>query len=109
MVEYTLSLDSIFGALSDPTRRGILQQVSNNELSVGQIARQYDLTFSAVSKHLKVLERAQLILKRRSGKEQMVILAPDALVPASEYLEAYRVMWESRFDALDQYLKETKE
>lgn len=109
MVEYSLSLDSIFGALSDPTRRAILQQVSSNELSVGQIAKHYDLTFAAVSKHLKVLERAKLIIKRRRGKQQMVHLAPQSLEPAAQFIEIYRAMWESRFDALEQYLNETKE
>lgn len=106
MVEYTLSLDSIFKALSDPTRRDILQQVSVSELSVGQIARHYNLTFAAVSKHLKVLERAKLVIKRRRGKEQIVHLAPASLAPAAEYIDNYRSMWENRLDALEIYLNQ---
>ena len=109
MVEYTFSLDSTFGALSDPTRRDILRRISNTELSVGQIARFYDLTFAGVSKHLKVLERAKLIIKRRRGKEQMVSLAPQAFADAAEYLEWYRNLWETRLDSLEQYLNESKE
>jgi DNA-binding transcriptional ArsR family regulator len=106
MVEYSLSLDSTFGALSDPTRRDILRRVSDDELSVGQLARFYDLTFAAVSKHLKVLEKARLIIKRRNGKEQLVSLAPQALAEAVEYIEWYKQFMESRLDALEIYLKE---
>ena len=104
MVEYALSLDSVFGSLADATRRDILQRVAERELSVSEIANNYDLTLAAVSKHLKVLEKAMLIIKRRRGKQQLVHLAPEALTPASDYLEAYRKMWEVRFDALEEYL-----
>lgn len=104
MVEYTLSLDSIFASLADPTRRDILRRVSGEELSVGEIAQPYDLTFAAVSKHLKVLERAKLIIKRRRGKEQMVQLAPRALADAAEYLQWYQQFMESRLDSLEDYL-----
>src|SRR3954468_24318034 len=109
MVEYTFTLDNTFAALADSTRRDILQRVSQAELSVGEIARFYDLTFAAVAKHLKVLERAELINKRRRGKQQMVSLAPQAFADAAEYLEWYRKLWENRLDALDQYLSEIKE
>jgi DNA-binding transcriptional ArsR family regulator len=107
MVEY--SLDTTFGALADPTRRDILQRLSYIELSVGEIARFYNLTFAAVSKHLKVLERARLIVKRRRAKQQMVSLAPQAFADAAEYLEWYRDLWETRLDSLEQYLNEDKE
>ncbi len=108
MVEYTLNLDSIFSSLADPTRRDILRRVSDHELSVSQIAEPYHLTFAAVSKHLKVLERARLIIKRRKGKEQLVQIAPQTLASADEYLEFYRKFWENKFDSLDNYLKEEK-
>jgi DNA-binding transcriptional ArsR family regulator len=107
MVEYTFSLDNIFGALADPTRRDILRRVSSAEMSVGEIARYYDLTFAAVSKHLKVLEKAKMIIKRRKGKEQIVSLAPQALADASEYLDWYKRFWETRLDALAVYLEES--
>lgn len=109
MVEYALSLDSIFSSLADSTRRDILRRVSSEELSVGEIAKPYDLTFAAVSKHLKVLEKARLIIKERRGKEQMVHIAPGALLGAEEYLEFYRKHWEHQLDSLESYLKETKE
>jgi DNA-binding transcriptional ArsR family regulator len=67
MVEYTLSLDSIFSSLADPTRRDILRRLITQELSISELAKPYDITFAAVSKHLKVLERAQLIIKRGHG------------------------------------------
>jgi DNA-binding transcriptional ArsR family regulator len=103
MVEYTL--DNTFAALADPTRRDILLRLSAVELSVGEIAKFYDLTFAAISKHLKVLERASLIIKRRRGKQQMVSLAPQAFADASEYLDWYRQFWEQRLDALNIYLE----
>jgi DNA-binding transcriptional ArsR family regulator len=106
MVEYTLSLDSVFSSLADPTRRDILRRLINQELSISAVAKPYDLTFAAVSKHLKVLEKAQLIIKQRRGKEQMVSVSPLALKDAADYLENYRVLWDERFQNLDKLLKE---
>ena len=104
MVEYTLNLDSVFGCLSDPTRRDMLRRIADHELSVGEIAHFYDLTFAAVSKHLKVLEKAKLIVKRRRGKQQMVSLTPQAFADAAEYIDWYRSLWENRLDSLEDYL-----
>lgn len=106
MVEYpTINLNQVFHALADPTRRDILARVSRQSLSVGRIARDYKLTFAAVSKHLKVMEKAQLVIKQRHGKEQVVSAAPSTVKDASEYLKRYEAMWNERFDALDKYLK----
>jgi DNA-binding transcriptional ArsR family regulator len=106
MVEYTLSLDSIFSSLADPTRRDILRRLIHDELTISEIAKPYALTFAAISKHLKVLEKAQLIIKRRRGKEQMVSVAPQALNDAADYLENYRLLWDERFQSLDKLLKQ---
>lgn len=106
MVEYVSELDLVFGSLSDPTRRDILARVARGEFSVGELVKFYDLSFAAVSKHLKVLEQAKLIIKRKEGKKQMVTLAPGALRSADEYLEQYRQMWQSRFDKLENLLNE---
>jgi DNA-binding transcriptional ArsR family regulator len=106
MVEYAMDLDSVFGALSDGTRRDILRRLLNAELSIGEIAKPYDLTFAAISKHLKVLEKAKLIIKRRRGKEQMVQIDPVGLKDASEFFTFYEQLWIDRFDALEEYLKE---
>jgi DNA-binding transcriptional ArsR family regulator len=106
MVEYSLSLDSIFSSLADPTRRDILKRLITQELTISEIAQPYNLTFAAISKHLKVLERAELIIKKRRGKEQMVSVAPLALKDAADYLESYRLLWDERFQSLDKLLKE---
>jgi len=109
MVEYTLQLDDVFASLADPTRRDILRRVSERQLTISEIALPYNLTFAAVSKHLKVLERARLIIKRRRGKQQLVTLTPQTLKAADDYLEFYRDLWERRLDSLDKYLKQSKE
>lgn len=106
MVEYTYQLDSIFNSLADPTRRDILARVARAEYSVGELVAQYDISFAAISKHLKVLEDACLIRKRKEGRKRMVSLAPGALKSADEYLEQYREMWQSRYDKLDALLNE---
>lgn len=106
MVEYTYKLDTIFASLSDPIRRDILTRVARYEHSVGELVAFYDVSFAAISKHLKVLEQARLIHKRKEGKKHMISMAPGALRSADEYLEQYRQMWQSRFDKLDELLKE---
>lgn len=106
MVEYSLQLDSVFGSLADPTRRDILKRVARSELTVSQIAYPYDMSLAAVSKHLKILQKARLIVKRRKGKEQMVGLAPQTIADAAEYLQWYRGFMEDRLDSLENYLKD---
>lgn len=106
MVEYTFALDDVFSCLADPTRRDILQRVSDTELTVSDIALPYDMSLAAVSKHIKILESAKLIIKRRRGKQQMVSLAPNALKSADEYLEQYRARWQSRYEKLESLLNE---
>lgn len=104
MVEYTLSLDSVFASLADPTRRDILRRVSASELTIGEIASPYDLTFAAISKHLKVLEKAKLITKRRRGKQQMVSLVPQTLAEANDYLMWYQRFTGQKLESLENYL-----
>ncbi len=108
MVEYTFAtpLDAIFGSLADPTRRDILHRLMSGGMSVGEVAAPYNLTFAAISKHLRVLEEAKLVIKRKRGRERVVCLAPQALVQADGYLMQYRQMWQNRFDSLESYLKE---
>lgn len=90
MVEYTYQLDTIFTSLGDPIRRDILNRVARCEHSVGELVACYDVSFAAISKHLKVLERACLIRKRKEGRKHMIRLAPEALRSVDEYLEQYR-------------------
>ena len=105
MVESSLQLDALFTALSDSTRRSILARVAEVEMSIGEIAEHYKLTFAAISKHIKVLEKAQLVTKRRRGREQVVIIVPSTLDLAQEHIEKYAKMWGDRFDALESLVK----
>jgi DNA-binding transcriptional ArsR family regulator len=106
MVERNTYLDGIFGSLADPIRRDILRRLMNAQYSVSQIAEHYQISFAAVAKHLKVLEKACLITKQRKGKEQIVCIVPQSLHDASDYLAQYEALWNYRFDALDKVLEE---
>jgi DNA-binding transcriptional ArsR family regulator len=106
MVEQDIYLDNLFSSLADPIRRDILRRLINATFTVGQIAKDYEISFAAVAKHLHVLEKARLVKKQRRGKEQVVSIAPQALKDASEYLARYEALWNYRFDALDKLLKE---
>ena len=109
MVESNAQLDLLFAALADSTRRSILARVAEAEMSIGEIARHYGLTFAAISKHIKVLEKAKLVSKRRRGKEQMVIIVPDSLNVAQHHIGRYAELWGQRFDKLEAILKEQGE
>lgn len=89
MVECSLPLDQIFGSLANPVRRDILKRAARKERSIGDIAKRYKMTFAGISKHLKVLEKAKLIQKRRRGKEYLVRLEPKTLSDATSYLRQY--------------------
>lgn len=104
MVESNIQLDLLFTALSDSTRRSILARVAKFEMSIGEIAQHYKLTFAAISKHIQVLEKAQFVTKRRRGKEQIVIIVPDTVRIAQEHIERYATMWSGRFDTLENLL-----
>ncbi len=91
MVEYTLRLDDVFGSLADPTRRDILRRAACSELTVNEIANHYDMSLAAVSKHLKVLEQAKLITKRKKGRRHLVHAVPQAMEEAERFLEEYRL------------------
>jgi DNA-binding transcriptional ArsR family regulator len=99
-------LDRVFRALSDTTRRSILRRVAKRELTISEIAEPYDLTFAAVSKHLKVLEQARLIDRRRDGSFQMISLNPEAMKSADQWLKFYRQFWTARLGALKTLLEE---
>jgi DNA-binding transcriptional ArsR family regulator len=109
MVEYQLSLDNIFSALSDTTRRDILRRVALDQLSVSQIAEDYSLTFAAVSKHIMFLEKAKLIIKKRVGRRQFVRANPTNLKEATEYLDWYKDFMGAKLDALEIYLREEQQ
>ena len=99
-------LDKVFQALSDSTRRSILRRISRRELTVSEIAGPYDLTFAAVSKHLKVLEQAKLIDRRKDGSFQMISLNPEAMKSADQWMRFYRQFWADRLNSLKDLLEE---
>jgi DNA-binding transcriptional ArsR family regulator len=99
-------LSNTFQALADPTRRAILARLALGETSVGELAEPFDMSGPAVSKHLKVLERAGLITRGREAQWRPCKLEAAALKDVDDWLERYRRFWEQRFDQLDDYLKE---
>lgn len=104
-------LDRTFGALADPTRRRILEQLAHGDRCVTDLARPYSMSLPAVSKHLRVLEKAGLIRRRRDGRVHHLKLEAAPMQQAQRWIEEYRRFWEESFDRLDEYLKElqTKE
>jgi DNA-binding transcriptional ArsR family regulator len=100
-----LSLDSTFAALSDPTRRAILARLALGETSVSELARPFDMSMPAVSKHLKVLERAGLIARGREAQWRPCRIEPRALKDVDDWLAHYRRFFDESFDRLDAYLK----
>jgi len=108
----TAPLDHIFYALSDPTRRQILSVLSKGEAQVGDLARRFDLSLPAVSKHLKVLERGDLIERKAhetDGRAQVLTLKADQLGKATHWIEKHRQYWNDRFDELEKFLDENPE
>jgi DNA-binding transcriptional ArsR family regulator len=104
MVEQVYNLDSLFGSLSDTTRRDIIRRVSTQDLTISSIAKNYKFSFAAIAKHLNVLEKSGLVKKTRKGKEQIITIDPIALATANNYLDNYKNLWESRLDSLNDYL-----
>ena len=99
-------LSITFGALADPTRRGILARLTKGEASVTELAKPFDMTLPAISKHLKVLERAGLIARSRDAQWRPCRLKAQRLEEASDWVERYRVFWEQSLDRLDDHLRE---
>jgi DNA-binding transcriptional ArsR family regulator len=102
-------LSSTFAALADPTRRAILGKLTRGEKSVSALAKPFKMSLPAVSKHLKVLERAGLIERSRNAQWRPCRLKPRRLKAASEWLDSYRQFWEQSLDRLEAYLKEIQE
>ena len=100
-----LSLDTTFSALADPTRRAILARLALGETSVTELAKPFAMSLPAVSKHLKVLERAGLIARGREAQWRPARIEPRALKDIDEWLNAYRRFFDESFDRLDDYLK----
>ena len=102
-------LSSIFAALADPTRRAILAQLASGEATVTELAAPFEMSLPAVSKHLKVLERAGLIERGRDAQWRPCRLAAGPLREVAAWMEPYRRFWDESFDRLDTYLHDLKE
>jgi len=100
------NLDATFAALADPTRRAILARLAEGEVSVTELAAPFEMSLPAISKHLKVLERAGLIIRGRDAQWRPCRLEPRPLKSAADWLEHYRVFWEESLDRLEGYLSE---
>src|SRR5688572_31050616 len=101
-------LSATFAALADPTRRAILARLRLGERSVTELAEPFDMSLPAVSKHLRVLERAGLIARRREAQWRRCRIEPGPLKEVADWTERYRHVWEERFDRLDKYVQQMK-
>jgi DNA-binding transcriptional ArsR family regulator len=106
MVNYKLDpLDLTFAALADPTRRRILESLSHQQMRVTDLAEPFSMSLPAVSKHLRVLEKAGLLKRRRLGREHHIELEPEPMKKAHLWIEHYRKFWEGSLDSLADYLE----
>lgn len=97
----TAQLDKTLTALADPTRRAILARLTQGEARVTELAAPFDISLNSVSKHIRMLERADLVRRRRAGREHLLTLNPAPLDAAQAWIEMQRALWTRRLDALD--------
>ncbi|MBM2714538.1 winged helix-turn-helix transcriptional regulator [Mesorhizobium caraganae] len=102
-------LSSTFAALADPTRRAILARLTSGEATVNELAEPFDISGPAISRHLKVLERAGLIARGREAQWRPCRLEADRLKEIDDWLDRYRKFWEERFDRIDDYLRDLQQ
>jgi DNA-binding transcriptional ArsR family regulator len=107
MVEYQ-QIDSVFDALGDPTRRALLRRLRTGPATVSELARPFDVSFNAISKHVMVLERAGLVRRERVGREHHLSLNARPLGHAAKWLSDYQQFWESKLDRLEQAVRNRK-
>ena len=103
------TLDRLFQALADPTRRAVLERLGGGERPVSELARPFKMTLPAFAQHLAVLENSGLVRSRKAGRVRTYRLAPQAMKPAEHWLVAQRALWERRLDSLDRFLTAAKE
>jgi DNA-binding transcriptional ArsR family regulator len=109
MVNNQQALDSTFAALSDATRRGILARLATGEASVTELAKPYDMSLPAVSKHLRVLESAGLVARSKDGRVHRCRLEAAPMKSAADWIAHYRQFWEAQLDSLQRYLENSTE
>ena len=109
MVQYTsASLDASFAALSDATRRGVLEQLGRADASISDLAEKFHMTLTGMKKHVGVLEQARLVTTEKVGRVRTCRLGPRRLDEETAWIERYRQLWASRFDELDEVIEELK-
>ena len=108
MVINSTQLDLTFGALADSTRRGILLQLSSGEKNVSTLVDAYQISQPAISKHLRVLEKAGLVERRKDGRQQIVSLVTDGAEQAATWIQHYTEHWKTQFDAVEEYINAKK-
>jgi DNA-binding transcriptional ArsR family regulator len=108
MVQSLATLDAAFGALADPTRRGILERLGTGEASISDLATTFEMTLTGVKKHVHVLEDAGLVTTEKVGRVRHCRLGPGRLESETAWMESYRQMLEARLDRLDAFLERTK-
>jgi DNA-binding transcriptional ArsR family regulator len=109
MVQYSkLRLDASFAALSDATRRGVLEQLGRADASITDLAEKFHMTLTGMKKHVGVLEQAGLVATEKVGRVRTCKLGPHQLEEETAWVERHRQLWESRFDELDQVVEELK-
>jgi len=101
-------LDHTLTALADPTRRAILRRLSRGEARVTELAAPFEISLNAVSKHIRMLERARLVTRRREGREHILSFDPEPLAAATAWIEEQRALWAARLDTLDALLAEDR-
>ena len=109
MVQYSRQLDSAFAALSDPTRRGILERLGRGDASITDLAARFDMTLTGMKKHVRTLEQARLVTTEKVGRVRHVKLGPHRLEQETAWIEKYREMLEGRIDRLGAFLERTME
>jgi len=106
MVMNDATLDAVFAALADPTRRAILARLARGNATVSELGAPFDMTQPAISKHLRVLENAGLISRSRDAQRRPRRIEPKRLADANQWLEKYKKLWETRYKGLDTLLEE---
>jgi len=109
MVQYMPRLDTAFAALSDPTRRGVLEQLGQSDASITDLADRFHMTLTGMKKHVGVLEAAGLVTTEKVGRVRTCRLGRRRLAEEAAWIERYRQMWAARFDALDDIIEELKQ
>jgi len=108
MVTNNVRLDRTFGALADETRRAILARLAHGDATVGELARPFRVSRPAISKHLRVLERAGLVQRGREGRISRCVLDAGGMREAADWVNRYRAFWEGRLDALSRYVERAR-